>query len=183
MATSAPPSPRAITGAVRPASLFVQWGRSIARGARRAPLGVVSAIILISIAIVAITAADIAPFDPLKTNFAQTRKPPTALHVLGTDNLGRDSFSRLIHGARITLFVAVTSVIIGDLTGFVLGLLSGYLGKTFDLITQRILIYLYPRSASNRVNLVLIIHQILKTRDALIPSVHRTYFARPLPNH
>lgn len=139
MATSAPPSPRAITGAVRPASLFVQWGRSIARGARRAPLGVVSAIILISIAIVAITATDIAPFDPLKTNFAQTRKPPTALHVLGTDNLGRDSFSRLIHGARITLFVAVTSVLIGDLTGFVLGLLSGYLGKTFDLITQRIL--------------------------------------------
>ena len=139
MKVSSPPARVATTGTVRRTSVSLRWGQALIRVGRRAPLGIVSAIILIIIAFVAITANDIAPFDPLKTNFAQTRKPPSLLHILGTDNLGRDSLSRLIHGAQITLFVAATSVILGDGIGFILGLLSGYLGKTLDLLIQRIL--------------------------------------------
>jgi ABC-type dipeptide/oligopeptide/nickel transport system permease subunit len=106
---------------------------------RRAPFGVLSAFILLLLVIIAVLAQDIAPFDPLKTNFSQTRKAPSLLHIAGTDNLGRDSLSRLIHGARITLFVAGSSVLIGDSVGFALGILSGYSGKKVDVILQRIL--------------------------------------------
>jgi len=113
--------------------------RALVRLWRQAPLGLISAALLVIVAVVAIMADDLAPFDPLKTNFAQTRKPPSLLHLIGTDHLGRDTLSRLIHGARVTLFVAVTSVVIGDGIGFALGVLSGYSGRKFDLILQRAL--------------------------------------------
>ncbi|HET8999344.1 MAG TPA: ABC transporter permease [bacterium] len=107
--------------------------------ARSSPLGTACGIFLVLVALVAIFANYLAPYDPLRANYAAVRTPPGPGHLLGTDHLGRDALSRLIHGARITLLVAASSVLLGDSVGFVWGLTSGYLGRRFDMISQRVL--------------------------------------------
>jgi ABC-type dipeptide/oligopeptide/nickel transport system permease subunit len=92
------------------------------------------------VGLVAIFAGQIAPFDPLEAHYTATRQSPfEAPYVLGTDDLGRDLLSRLIHGARVSLLVAFSSVVLGDFIGLVWGITSGYLGGRFDLISQRLL--------------------------------------------
>ena len=94
---------------------------------------------MLLLATVAILADRLAPYNPLTANYAITRDPPLARHVLGTDHLGRDVLSRIIFGARVTLLVAISSVLLGDTIGFVWGVASGYLGGRVDLISQRVL--------------------------------------------
>jgi peptide/nickel transport system permease protein len=110
----------------------------IRRFARTSPIGAVSAAVLFVLVIVAIFADQVAPYHPLEADFKALRQPPTAAHWLGTDNLGRDVLSRLIHGARISLSVAAISTLLGQLIGLSWGILTAYLGKSFDLISQRI---------------------------------------------
>jgi ABC-type dipeptide/oligopeptide/nickel transport system permease subunit len=88
--------------------------------------------------IMAVFAPLLSPFDPLEANYGAIRAAPTAEHILGTDQLGRDLLSRIIFGARITLIVSITAVLIGDMIGFVWGIASGYMGQRFDLISQRV---------------------------------------------
>ena len=95
--------------------------------------------LLLLLVTVAILADRIAPYNPLTANYALTRDPPFARHVLGTDHLGRDVLSRIIFGARVTLLVAVSSVLLGDSIGFIWGIASGYTGGRVDLISQRLL--------------------------------------------
>jgi peptide/nickel transport system permease protein len=108
------------------------------RFARVSGLGAACAVFLVAVALVAVFADRLAPYDPLRADYGAIRKPPGADHWLGTDHLGRDTLSRLIHGARITLLVALTSVFLGDSLGFLWGLSSGYLGRRFDLVSQRL---------------------------------------------
>src|SRR5262245_11771362 len=108
------------------------------RFARASGLGAACAVFLVVVALVAILADWLAPYDPLQADYGAIRKPPGPAHWLGTDHLGRDTLSRLIHGARITLLVALTSVFLGDGVGFLWGLSSGYLGRRFDLVSQRL---------------------------------------------
>ena len=75
---------------------------------------------------------------PLKGDLARTREDPSREHWLGTDELGRDVLSRIIWGARLTLRVGLIAVAIGSLVGVPLGLVSGYVGGTFDLLAQRL---------------------------------------------
>jgi peptide/nickel transport system permease protein len=103
------------------------------------PVGATSAVLLLAMALMALLATRLAPFDPLEANYASTRQPPSAEHLLGTDHLGRDTLSRLIYGARVTLLVAFVSVVVGDTAGLCWGILSGYIGGRFDLISQRFL--------------------------------------------
>jgi ABC-type dipeptide/oligopeptide/nickel transport system permease subunit len=103
---------------------------------RSAQVGIV---VLVFLVLTAVFADVIAPYDPLAANFAATRREPSAQYLLGTDYLGRDVLSRIIHGARVTLLVAVTSVLIGDSLGFLWGVTSGYLGGRFDMVSQRFL--------------------------------------------
>jgi len=77
--------------------------------------------------------------DPVRTNPARTLSPPTTLHWLGTDHLGRDIYSRIVHGARVSLVVGLASTLLGAVLGGVAGLLSGYVGGITDLVSQRIL--------------------------------------------
>src|SRR5207247_4279754 len=77
--------------------------------------------------------------DPIATNAAYTLGPPNAEHWLGTDHLGRDLYSRIVHGARISLIVGVASTLLGSVLGGIIGLLSGYVGGKTDLVVQRIL--------------------------------------------
>jgi len=88
---------------------------------------------------VAVFAPIIAPYDPIKVNISDTLEPPSLTHLLGTDDLGRDVFSRVLWGSRISLSVGVISVSIGFLLGVSIGLLAGYLGGTFDLLAMRVI--------------------------------------------
>lgn len=113
------------------------WGMA-RRFARTSPIGAVAAIFLVVLVVVTIFAGQIAPYHPLEADFSALRHPPSAQHWLGTDNLGRDVLSRLIHGGRISLAVALVSTLLSKVIGFSWGVMTGYLGANFDLVSQRI---------------------------------------------
>jgi len=121
--------------------------RDILRALVRDPLVLVSAIFLTVLIISAIFAEFVAPYDPLLPNIFANRLPPMSyakgldgseqLHFLGTDALGRDMLSRLIYGARASIFVALVSVVVSGVLGTVLGLVAGYYGGTVETIIMR----------------------------------------------
>jgi peptide/nickel transport system permease protein len=113
--------------------------RELLRFARRNPLALVGGIVGLAIVLIAIFAPWIAPRDPLKANFARMNKPPDAQAVFGTDQVGRDTLSRVIYGARTSLFVAFSAVLLGTTTGSLWGVACGYLGGRFDLVSQRVM--------------------------------------------
>ncbi len=92
-----------------------------------------------AILLTAVFADLVATHDPVATDAAHTLARPGAARWLGTDNLGRDIFSRIVHGARISLIVGLASTLLGSALGGVIGLLSGYVGGRVDLVTQRVL--------------------------------------------
>ncbi|MSQ28154.1 MAG: ABC transporter permease [Dehalococcoidia bacterium] len=106
--------------------------------AKRKPLGAVGGLILSGMVFVAICAALIAPYDPLLQDVPNRLRPPSPQFWFGTDNFGRDSFSRIIYGSRVSLYVGLTSVVMGTGIGVALGVASGYLGGKVDLGLQRI---------------------------------------------
>ena len=106
---------------------------------RKNPRMLVGVVLLAILLFVAIFAPLIAPYDPIKVNITDTLEPPSLNHLLGTDDLGRDVFSRVLWGSRISLSVGVISVTIGFLLGVSVGLLAGYLGGTFDLLAMRVI--------------------------------------------
>jgi peptide/nickel transport system permease protein len=95
--------------------------------------------LLAAMALLAIFAPVVAKHDPLAQELVQRLKPPTASHWFGTDNLGRDVFSRVIYGGRISLRVGIVAVLAGTLVGALLGLLSGYGGWLVDTVISRAL--------------------------------------------
>ena len=103
----------------------------------RPPTVVAAAIVLIFIAI-ALGAAHLAPFDPTATDFAAIRKPPSAVHLLGTDEVGRDVLSRLIWGARASLLAGVIPVTLAVSLSIPLGLVAGYAGGWIDSWMMRL---------------------------------------------
>ncbi|MEI7713566.1 MAG: ABC transporter permease [Rhodospirillales bacterium] len=117
-------------------------GRGILYFARRAPMSAFWGVVALAILIMAITAPVIAPFDPVKSDFRAMSKPPYEKHVFGTDQIGRDTLSRVIHGSRASLTVAVSAVLLGTTVGALWGLASGYFGGRFDIFSQRILEFL-----------------------------------------
>ncbi|MBV8763442.1 MAG: ABC transporter permease [Hyphomicrobiales bacterium] len=96
------------------------------------------AIFLIVVA-AAIFAPLIAPHDPLDQDVLDRLKPPSAEHLLGTDYYGRDTFSRLLYGARVSLVIGVVSTLIAMATGTLIGMLAGWRGGRFDTITMQIM--------------------------------------------
>ena len=103
------------------------------------PLGAIGGIIVALMVLMAIFANVLATHDPIRTYAMQTLAPPSTEHWLGTDHLGRDVYSRLVHGARISLAVGLSSTILGAVLGGLVGLLSGYLGGIADLTAQRLM--------------------------------------------
>lgn len=100
---------------------------------------VIGAAVLLLFIAAALMAPWIAPYDPLKANFLLVRKAPSMLHWLGTDELGRDLFSRLLWGARSSLLAGGVSVAIAMVIGVPLGLIAGYFGGKLDAIISRIM--------------------------------------------
>jgi ABC-type dipeptide/oligopeptide/nickel transport system permease subunit len=133
----------ATTGPVAPPEVLTTSRRKqrgvLVRFARSSPAGAVAAVFLLLLLFVAIFADVLAPYDPLLQDYTATRQPPSAEHLMGTDILGRDILSRIIHGARVSLFVALVAVFIGDAIGLIWGTITGYVGGRFDLFNQRAL--------------------------------------------
>ena len=117
------------------------WAARFARGvwsfSRRHPLGAVGAFVILVVAFLAATAEVIAPYDFSQPVPLDRLQGPSAAHFFGTDDLGRDTFSRVLFGARLSLLVGVGSVSAGILHGALWGLASGYIGGWFDAIVQR----------------------------------------------
>jgi peptide/nickel transport system permease protein len=95
--------------------------------------------IFILVVLSAIFAPLLAPYDPLDQNVLDKLKPPSAEHLLGTDYYGRDTLSRLLYGARISLIIGVLSTLLAMLVGSVIGMLAGWRGGRFDAITMQVM--------------------------------------------
>ncbi len=87
----------------------------------------------------AVFAPLLTPYDPTGTDLSRALEKPSGEHLLGTDELGRDVFARILYGSRISLAIGLISVAIGMLIGVPLGAISGYYGGKFDLFMQRII--------------------------------------------
>jgi ABC-type dipeptide/oligopeptide/nickel transport system permease subunit len=98
---------------------------------------VAGAVIVAVFVLLAIFAPLVAPFDPSKTNFLALRKPPSAVYWLGTDEIGRDILSRLIHGGIASLYAGVVSVFIALAVGMPIGLIAGWFGGWADALISR----------------------------------------------
>ncbi|HEX6216360.1 MAG TPA: ABC transporter permease [Vicinamibacterales bacterium] len=106
---------------------------------RRSPMTAFWALVVAAIVVVAVAAPAIAPHDPLKSNFRTMTKAPSEKNWFGTDQVGRDTFSRVIHGSRTSLMVAFAAVLFGTTLGALWGLACGFFGGRFDLVSQRII--------------------------------------------
>jgi len=114
------------------------WRLALRRLARRRVALVGLAVVVFFIA-VALAAPLLAPYDPLATDWRLVRKPPSAMHLFGTDDLGRDVLARVIWGARASLLAGLVSVSIALAIAVPLGLVSGYLGGVVDGLVMRII--------------------------------------------
>ncbi|NLM40510.1 MAG: ABC transporter permease [Firmicutes bacterium] len=100
---------------------------------------VVGGILLLIIILMAIFAPFVAPYDPVKQNIRNRLQGPSREHILGTDQFGRDTFSRVVYGARISLRVGFSAILIAVVVGCLLGLVAGYYGGMLDNIIMRIM--------------------------------------------
>jgi peptide/nickel transport system permease protein len=106
---------------------------------RRYPLGAIGALIMLLFIATALFADQITSYDPTSTNPRVSLARPGEQHMLGADFMGRDVFSRIVYGARISLAVAIGATALGCLIGVSVGLLSGFFGGWVDLIVQRLI--------------------------------------------
>ena len=104
---------------------------------RAKPLGALGALILVLMVVVALFARQIEPYDPLATNQREALLSPGGDHLLGTDQYGRDILSRVIRGARISLYVGLGATVAALLVATAIGVTSAYFGGAFDYFVQR----------------------------------------------
>lgn len=148
------------------------WWSRILFFTRRYPLGAVGALIVALFIFTAVFADFIAPVDPTATNSKFSLAPPSSQFWLGADFMGRDMYSRIVHGARISLAVGAGAMGLGALIGISIGLASGYIGGWFDLLVQRLLDIMQ--------SLPLLVMAIVMAAS-LGPSMKNTIFAIAIP--
>jgi peptide/nickel transport system permease protein len=133
LATPVPEPERLIGKRSKPQS---EW-QVVLRQLRRNRMAMIGAAILIIEIVLAIGAPIIAPYDPLDQNPRAALQAPSREHLMGTDDTGRDLFSRVIWGARISLRVGIVSVLIGGGIGIMLGVIAGFRGGWLDNVIMR----------------------------------------------
>jgi peptide/nickel transport system permease protein len=107
---------------------------------RTQPLGVVALALIALFVLAAVLAPVLAPFDPVAQHREAFQQPPSAQFLMGTDDLGRDIFSRVLYGARTSLLVSVATLIAGGVIGIAVGVASGYFGgSALDTALQRVM--------------------------------------------
>lgn len=105
---------------------------------RRHRFGAIGGLIVLFFVLIGLSAPALAPYDPNLVNVRETLESPSPTHWLGTDNLGRDLLSRVIFGARMSLYVSLTAIFGGGLIGIILGLLAGYFPRV-DMVIMRLM--------------------------------------------
>lgn len=121
---------------VAPPALPKKTNRAMGKFLRN-KAAVLGGFVVVFFVLAAIFAPLLSPYDPLQTSFTAIRQPPSTLHWFGTDELGRDIFTRMLYGARASLMAGVVSVGIAVVIGVPLGLLAGYFGSYIDMIISR----------------------------------------------
>ena len=111
--------------------------KEVWRRFRRNKQAMIGLIMLLLLIFAAVFADFLAPYDPLKQDIINRLKPPSAGHLFGTDELGRDIFSRILYGSRISLTVGLIAVGISSVAGCTLGAVAGYYGGAIDNIIMR----------------------------------------------
>jgi peptide/nickel transport system permease protein len=121
--------------------------RGFWRAFKKNRLAIVGGIVVLGLVLLAILAPALAPWDPHRPDVKKILEPPSSNHLLGTDQLGRDVFSRMLYGARVSLAVGFVSVGIATLIGVMLGSVAGYNGGWFDGAVMRMvdLMLVFPR--------------------------------------
>ena len=120
------------------ANISGRWS-TIAYFIRRYPLGAIGGLIFAAFVLTAIFAPILTGFDPTSTNARSSLAKPGGTHALGADFMGRDLWSRIVYGARISLAVGIGATVLGCMIGVTIGLTSGYFGGWYDLIVQRLI--------------------------------------------
>jgi peptide/nickel transport system permease protein len=113
-------------------------GTVIFRFLKQNPLALFGSVVILITILTSILVPVLPIQDPLHQNLPNRLKPPSADHLFGTDNYGRDVFSRVIWGGRVSLLVGIFSVVIGSLIGVTMGVISGYFGRYVDAGIMRI---------------------------------------------
>jgi peptide/nickel transport system permease protein len=122
-----------------PSARFESQGFQTVRRLTRHRAALVGALVLLALVIVALLAPLVATHDPVAAEAGARFVPPSAAHLLGTDHLGRDIFSRIVYGARISLRVGVSAVSVAVILGLLLGMPAGYYGGWVDLGVTRLI--------------------------------------------
>ena len=118
-----------------------RWGgvaRALWLFTKRKPIGAASGLIVIAMLVMTIFAESIAPYGYDEAVRGARMKPPSAAHWLGTDNLSRDIWSRIVYGARISITIGFATIFLGTAAAAALGVSSGYFGGKYDLVVQRV---------------------------------------------
>ncbi len=115
-----------------------RWRRFVVRLFRTKPLGAAGAVVFVIFLLSGIFAGVLAPYGINETDLAHRLEPPSTQFLLGTDHLGRDLFSRVLMGARLSMIVGFCAAALATVVSIVIGVLSGYLGGWFDMLTQRL---------------------------------------------
>jgi peptide/nickel transport system permease protein len=110
----------------------------LVRLVREKPLGTAGGVIVLLMLLAAVFADLISPYPYTEIHLADSLLPPGGTYLLGTDQLGRDLFSRIIHGARLSLYVGLGASAINVIIASLVGIPSGFLGGKFDLVVQRL---------------------------------------------
>jgi peptide/nickel transport system permease protein len=122
--------------AVSPASKSPTF--ALLRAITRHRLATTGLVIIVFLVLISIFAPLLSPYSPYEQDLYHVLSPPSAIHWLGTDNLGRDLFSRILYGARVSLFVGLVSAILSAVLGVTIGLISGFRGGVIDAVIMRI---------------------------------------------
>ncbi|MFC1862034.1 ABC transporter permease [Chloroflexota bacterium] len=104
---------------------------------REKPLGTIGAVIVLALFLTGIFADFLAPYGYNEIKLADSLQPPSEKYILGTDDIGRDLLSRVIYGARVSMYVGLAGTILCTAVAVLIGVLSGYLGGRFDMVVQR----------------------------------------------
>ena len=115
-----------------------RWLATLARLARRKPLGAIGGVIVVAMLLMAVFAERIAPYGYDESVRGARMKAPGAAHWLGTDNLSRDIWSRVVYGARVEITVGFFTVALALVAASAIGVSSAYFGGAWDLVVQRV---------------------------------------------
>ena len=129
--------------ALGPRSATARGGRQLGRSLRRRWTLVLGLCVAVGFCLLAIAAPLISPYSPDVQNMSLALRPPSAAHPFGTDEFGRDSLSRILHGARLTLLASSLAVLLAAIVGCSVGLTAGYFGGILDTVVGRLVDILF----------------------------------------